>query len=95
VDDGGIAKADVDGGRAGDSVQGPIQRVQAELAGLFRARLHVRFVDLHDIGAGREQIADLLVHGGRVVDGSFLFGRIVVVLCLLTHRERAGDRHLD
>ena len=43
-------------------------RLQAVLPGLGRPGLHVRLVDLDDVGAGGEQVLDLLVHRRRVVE---------------------------
>jgi hypothetical protein len=65
------------------------------LARRFRARLHVRLVDLHHVGAGGEQVADLLVDGGGVVEGRLAQLRVVIVLGLLGHGERPRYRELD
>ena len=62
---------------------------------LVRPRLHVGLVDLHDVGAGREQVLDLGVDGGGVVERHLLLVLVEVVLRLLRHRERAGHRDLD
>ena len=59
VDDRGVAEADVHDGRADHAVERPVERLQPELPGRLRARLHVRLVDLDDVGAGREQVLDL------------------------------------
>ena len=67
MNDGGVAKADVHRGRAHDILQRTIKRCQAESACLLGPRLHVRLVDLHDVRAGIEQIANLLVQRGGVV----------------------------
>ena len=64
-------------------------------ARLLRPRLHVGLVDLHDVGAGGEQVLDLLVHGGRIVERHLLFVRVEIVLRLLRHGEGTGHRHLD
>ena len=50
---------------------------------------------MHDIGAGGEEVAYLLVHGRRVIHRCGLVVGIVVVLRLLGHRERAGKGDLD
>ncbi len=56
--------------------------------------LHVRLVDLDDVGTGCEEVADLLVHRRRVVDGEGLLALVEIVLGLLRHRERPGHGHL-
>ena len=43
---------------------------------------------------GGEEVADLLVHRGRVVHRGAFGARVEVVLRLLRHRERAGHRDL-
>jgi hypothetical protein len=48
-----------------------------------RSRLHVGLVELDDIGAGGEQVPDLLVHGPGVVHGRRGAGAVVIVLRLL------------
>ena len=63
-------------------------------ARLLRPRLHVRLVDLHDVGAGGEEIADLLVDRRGVVQRRGFLARVEVVLRLLRHRERAGHGDL-
>ena len=57
--------------------------------------LHPRLVDLHHVGAGREQILDLGVDGGGVIHRHRFLVSVVVVLRLLAHGERAGHRRLD
>jgi hypothetical protein len=95
VDDRGVAEAQVDSGRAGDAVQGGVQRRQAVAAGGVGPGLQVRLVDLDDVGAGREQVADLGVHRRGVAVRGRLGVRVVVVLGLLGHRERARHGDLD
>jgi hypothetical protein len=63
-------------------------------AGGLRARLHVRLVELHDVGAGGQQVEDLLAHRGRVGQAELARGAVEVVLRLLGHRERAGHGDL-
>ena len=48
------------------AVERALERGEAVLARLLGARLHVGLVDLHEVGAGREEVGDLLVDGGRV-----------------------------
>ena len=57
--------------------------------------LHVRLIDLHDVGAGGEEVTDFHVHRGGVVHRQFRVGRVVLVLRQPGHRERAGNRDLD
>ena len=73
-----------------------MNRLQAKVAGFFRPRLHVRFIDLHYVGAGGEQVQYFLIYRGGVVHGHRGFAGIEIVLRLLRHRERArhGDLNL-
>ena len=64
-------------------------------ARLLRPRLHVGLVDLHDVGAGGEQVLDLLVDRGRIVERQLLLVLVEIVLRLLRHGERAGHGDLD
>ncbi len=95
VDDGGIAETDVDGRGTLDAVERSLQPVQPDLAGLVRTRLHIGLVDLHDVGAGREQILDLRVHRRGVVEHHLLLVLVEIVLRLLRHRKGTGDGDLD
>ena len=61
---------------------------------VVRPGLHVRLVDLHDVGAGGEEVLDLLVHRRGVAERHLLGARVEVVLRLLRHRERTGHGHL-
>ena len=74
-----------------DAVKRRVERFQAELACLFWTRLHVGFVDLHDVGARCEKVLDLRVNGGGVVKRAFLLTLVEIVLRLLRHGERARD----
>ena len=95
VDDRGIAEADVHRRRALDAFERAIERLEAELPRLLGPRLHVRLVDLDDVRAGGEQIADLGIERDRVIHGRQLAAAAVVVdLRLLRHRERPGHGHL-
>ena len=62
---------------------------------LLRPRLHVGLVDLHDVGAGGEQVLDLVVDRGGVVERHLLLVLVEIVLRLLRHGEGAGHRDLD
>ena len=57
--------------------------------------LHPRLVELHDVGAGGEQIEDFGVDRGGETERHRLRVAIEVVLRLFAHGERAGDGHLD
>ena len=71
--------------------QRPVDCFQSVCPGFLGTRLHVGFVDLYNIGAGSEQVADLVVDGGGVVHRRQFPAAIVVVdLRLLRHRERPG-----
>src|SRR5688572_21313693 len=61
VDQRGIAEADVHCSRAGHAFESAVECLEAVLARIVRPRLHVGFVDLHDVCARREKVADLRV----------------------------------
>ena len=63
VDDRRVAEAQVHRGRAVDAVQRPVERREPVRAGRLRAGLQVGLVELDDVGARREQVLDLRVHG--------------------------------
>ena len=65
------------------------------LRGLVRPGLQVGLVELDDVGPGREQVLDLLVDRLGVAEGRLLGARVVVVLGLLGHGERARHGDLD
>src|SRR5436190_1763357 len=94
MDDRGVAEADVHRRRAADPFERAIERLETVFARLLRARLHVRLVDLHDVGAGGEEIAHLLVDRDRIVQRGFLGGLVVLVLRLLGHGKGAGNGDL-
>ena len=50
-------------------VERAVDRVERVLRAPLRARLEVRLVDLDDVGAGREQVAELLVDRLGVGEG--------------------------
>ena len=58
-------------------------------------RLEVRLVDLDDVRAGREEVAELFVDRVRVSERKRAQVGVVVVLRLLAHRERARHRDAD
>ena len=80
--------------RAGDAVEGALDRLQSELARLLRPRLHIGLVDLHDVRPGGEEVLDLKVHRCRVVERHVLVAFVEIVLRLLRHREGAGHGDL-
>ena len=94
VDDRRVAEADMERRRARDAVRGAADDVEAVLARRLGPRLHVRLVELDDVGAGREEIEDLRAHGVRVGQPEIARRAVEVVLGLLGHGERARDRHL-
>ena len=89
-----IAEAQMHCDRAGDAVERAVERLQAVFARLVRMLLHPRLVDLHDVGACREQILDLVVNRGGIVERHFLLACVEFVLRLLRHGEGSGHRHL-
>ena len=85
-----VAEANMYGGGARDAVERAIERAETKGARLLGTRLHVGLVDLHDVGAGVEQIANLGVDSRGVVHrGELAAAAVVVDLRLLRHRERA------
>ena len=66
MNDGCIAEANVYRRHAVYALERVVQRALAPGSCLLRARLHIGFVDLHDVGARAEQIADLLTDGGAL-----------------------------
>src|SRR5688572_2177077 len=96
VDERRIAEADVDRRGAGHALERPVQRLETVLARLVGPRLHVGLVDLDDVRARREEVADLAVERRGVVRRRELAAAAVVVdLRLLRHREGSRDRDLD
>ena len=67
-------------GGSRDAVERALQRCDAELPGLLRPGLHVRLVDLDDVGARGEQVDDLVVDGSGV--GQCQLGRVCVEVVL-------------
>jgi hypothetical protein len=61
VNDRGIAEANVHRRQPANTLERAIQCLLTPCARLFGTRLHVRLVDLHDIRARLEQIANFLV----------------------------------
>jgi hypothetical protein len=82
-------------GRALDALERAVQGLETEGPRIVRAGLHVRLVDLHDVGAGAEEVPDLFVDRRRVVHrGELAAAAVVLDLRLLRHREGAGHSHL-
>src|SRR5262249_51784292 len=71
------------------------EHLDAEPFGLLWPRLHVRLINLHDVGAGGEQVFDLHVNSGRIVHGERNLVLVVVILRLLAHGEGAWHGDLD
>src|SRR5437016_8288554 len=86
VNEGRIAEAEMNRRRTGDALQRSIERLQAVFSGSVEARLHVRLIDLNDVGAGVEEVTNLLVHRSCVGQSRRFFARIGVVLGLARHR---------
>src|SRR5919201_4322806 len=95
LDDGRVAEAGVEDGLALDAGERAVDRLDSVLPRPLRARLEVRLVDLHNVRAGRLEIAEFLVDGFGVREREAPPVAVVVVLRLLRHRERAGNRDLD
>ena len=68
VHDGGVAEAQMHGDSAGHAIERAVERLQAIVARLLGMLLHPRLVDLHDVGAGREQVLDLRIDRFRIVE---------------------------
>ena len=76
-------------------MQGAVDGGNGEAPRPLGARLHPRFVELHHINAGLEQLVYFFIDGGGVVKGEVGLVRIIIVLCLLAHGERAGNGGLE
>ena len=63
VDQRRVPEADVDSDRPVDAGDRLVERLDAELPRGLRPRLHVGLVDLDDVGAGGEQVDDLVADG--------------------------------
>ena len=84
----GIAETEMDDRGAGGVLQGVIDRPDGVLPGLFRPRLHPGFVELNHVGAGGEQVGDLLPDDlGKRHDDGFLVP-VMLVDRHLGERER-------
>src|SRR6185436_5835421 len=94
VNDCRVAKADVHSDCAAHTFERAVECFEAVGACLFGPRLHIGLVELHDVRAVGEQIANLLIHGSCIVERGELATAVVVFdLRLLRHRERT--RHRD
>ena len=74
------------------AVERAVDRLDRVLSRRLGPRLQVRLVDLDDVGAGRLQVVELLVDGLGVREREAPLVVVVVVLRLLRHRERPGER---
>ena len=72
-----------------------MQGLDTVLAGRVRAGLQIGLVELHDVRARGEQVGDLLPDHVGVGQGDRAAVGVVVVLCLLGHRERTRHGDLD
>ena len=95
LDHGRVAEAEVQRGLALHALQRPVDRLHRVGARGLGPGLHVGLVELHDVGAGGEEVPDLLVHRFGVGHGEAFVVRVVGVLRLLGHGEGAGQRDLD
>ena len=95
MDDVRVAEAGVEDGRAFDPLERTIDRLDGIFARGVGTGLEVGLVDLNEIGAGGLEVAQLFVDGFRVGEGEASPVAVVVVLCLLRHRERARNGDLD
>ncbi len=95
MDDRRITEADMHSGFTGRAFQRPLQRSKSVLPRGVGARLHIGFVYLHHVATRRKQRRHLFAHGTRIVHRRIGITRVKVVLGLLRHRERAGQRHFD
>src|SRR5216683_2283445 len=93
--DSAVAETQVYHGDSRDALERAVERLDRELSCFIGPCLHVRLVDLHNVGARREEVLDLLIDGRRIVHRERLFVRIVSVLGLLAHRERSRKRDLN
>ncbi len=78
-----------------DSFERAINRFYGKPLRFLGARLKVRLVKLHHVGAGREEIAHLGVHRFGQRHGHGFLVTVEVVLGLLRHGERPRQRRLD
>ena len=83
VDDVRIPEAGVQDGRAVNSLERTVDRLDGVFARRLRACLKVRLVDLDDVGSRCLEIVQLLVDCGRVCEGEAPLVVVVVVLGLL------------
>src|SRR2546426_8272172 len=95
MDDMRIAETRVQSRGAFDSVERAVDRLDGEPVRLLRPGLKVGLVELHDVRARLEQVPHLFVDGYRKPHGQGLLVVVVVVLRLLRHGERTGQRGLD
>ena len=81
--------------RAGDARQRAVERFEPVAPRLVGMLLHPWLVDLHHIGAGREQVLDFGIHRIRIGERDRFFVLVVIVLDLPAHGERTWDCRLD
>ena len=74
-----------------DAFERPVDRRDRVLAGGLGSGLEIRLVDLDHVGAGRLQVARLVVDRGGVGERQLRRVAVEVVLRLLRHRERPGN----
>ena len=90
-----VAEAEVERGRPAHAVDRSVDRRHGEAPRLLRPRLQERLVELHHVGAGGEQVSDLLVQRRGAGECQRGLVAIVLVVELLRHGEGAGNGDLD
>ncbi len=90
-----IAEAEVERGGAAHAVDRAVDRRHGEAPRFLGARLQERLVELHHVGAGGEQVPDLLVQRRGAGKRQRDLIAVVLVVELLRHGERAGNGDLD
>ena len=90
-----VAEAQVERGGPAHAVDRAVDRRHGEAPRLLRSRLQERLVELHHVGAGGEQVFDLLVQRRGAIQRQRGLVAIVLVVELLRHGERAGNGDLD
>src|SRR5438105_3380066 len=82
-------------GRRLDVSQGSIDDFDGVCARRFDPRLEIRLVDLHYVGAGGDEVVDLVIDGDGEIHRQARLVAVEVVDRLLGHGERPGHGDLD
>ena len=91
----GVAEAEMQRGLAVHALQRPVDRLHRIGARRLGPGLHIGLIELHDVGAGGEEVLDLLVDRLRIGHREAFVVRVIGVFRLLGHGEGAGHRDLD